>query len=491
MCRKHFAEQRRLIRLSEGKFAGAHCLNFMGGCIRGARKLTPAEIAHIKELARPWGKVVVRHAFGEAGPGLDGDLDQMEEVALAAVAGLAAGTLEAATGQQAQTLGTEHACPTCSKVCPTHQEARTIHGLAGPLEHAEPACYCPTCRRDFFPPRPLLKLDRHAYTPRVLLKILEANGQVKSHDVAARVLRSIGGIALTGRHVNNLCAEIGAELAEQRDHATDDYLHQRRPPPQEAPAVAVIGMDGGRMLTRIPGQGPGVPERQWQEDQVAGLLSLTGATFADDPQPEPPHCFLDAPEVDKLVRELRSHHGPRLEDELPRWDELRLGQQAIPPTAACGAPEHAAAAAPERLWPPKRTKDARTGVATMQDCHGFGKRVAAEAYRRGFTTAARGVVLGDGSAWIWAQQEKWFPTLTAITDFVHALSYLYVTATACSSSVAARWQLHVGWMTDCWQGRGGAVLHDLQTRLEALGPYPGTSKPPPTDPRAVLQRTIT
>ncbi|HVS34610.1 MAG TPA: hypothetical protein VMS17_03445 [Gemmataceae bacterium] len=133
------------------KFACANCLNFKEGCIMGARKLTPADLEHVKELARQWGKVVVRHAFGETGPGLDVDLDQMEEVSSAAVAGLAAGTLEAATGQQAQTLGTEHACPTCGKVCSTHQEVRTIQGLDGPFEHAEPVGYCPTCRRDFFP----------------------------------------------------------------------------------------------------------------------------------------------------------------------------------------------------------------------------------------------------------------------------------------------------------------------------------------------------
>jgi hypothetical protein len=40
-------------------------------------------------------------------------------------------------------------------------------------------------------------------------------------------------------------------------------------------------------------------------------------------------------------------------------------------------------------------------------------------------------------------------------------------------------------------GHVGKVIQDLQTRLETFGPYPGTGKPPPTDPRAVLQRTIT
>lgn len=117
----------------------------------GARKLTPVDLERIKQLARQWGKIVVRQAFGDDGPGLDVDIDQMEEVALAALAGLAAGTLEAGTGQQAQVLGNEHACPTCGKVCPTHPEARTVQGVGGPFEHAEPVCNCPTCRRDFFP----------------------------------------------------------------------------------------------------------------------------------------------------------------------------------------------------------------------------------------------------------------------------------------------------------------------------------------------------
>jgi hypothetical protein len=134
----------------------------------GARKPTPADLEHIKQLARQWGKIIVRHAFGDDGPGLDVDIDQMEEVALAAVAGLAAGTLEASTGQQAQALGSAHACPTCGQVGTAHPETRTVRGDASPFEHTEPVCYCPTCRRDFFPPAAAAEAGRprlHAARP--------------------------------------------------------------------------------------------------------------------------------------------------------------------------------------------------------------------------------------------------------------------------------------------------------------------------------------
>jgi hypothetical protein len=117
----------------------------------GARKPTAEELARVRELSRQWGKVVARRVYGDQGPGLDIDISQMEEIAHAAAQGLAAGTLESATSQQAQALGTEQACPTCGKTCVVKCEQRTIQGLDGPFEQDEPVCYCPTCRRDFFP----------------------------------------------------------------------------------------------------------------------------------------------------------------------------------------------------------------------------------------------------------------------------------------------------------------------------------------------------
>jgi hypothetical protein len=262
---------------------------------------------------------------------------------------------------------------------------------------------------------------------------------VKSQQVAAQVVQWVGDRAISGRPRNRLTEASGTELQEHRDRDTADYGHHRRqPPPQPAPPVAALALDGGRLQTRAPGQGVGVQQQQGKEDQVACLLALACPTFAADPPPEPPRWFLDAPRVDEMVRAIQAHHGPRQEDELPPWAELGLGR---PPVAtAAGAAAAAAAAAGDRDWPPQRTETSRTCVATLQDSAAFGKRVAAEAYRRHVQGAERGALLGDGSAWIGTLPEKWFPWLTPVADFVHPLTYLYVTATVLASSVAARWR---------------------------------------------------
>jgi hypothetical protein len=372
----------------------------------------------------------------------------------------------------------------------------------------------------FSPQRLLLKLDTHGYSPALLHKIIGTAGQVKSHELASRVVKLVGDITISGRHINRLAEEIGTEMQEQRDRETEDYVHHRRQPPQRpAPPVAVLALDGGRIQTRATGQGTGVHQQQWKEDKVACLLALEGPTFAADPHPEPPRCFLDAPRVDEMVRDIQAHHGPRQENELPQLAELGLGRPAVATATATPGPAAAVPAAgaaatpaadtaagaaatpaaipaagvvtPNRDWPPQRTKDGRTCVATLRDSAAFGKMVAAEAYRQHFQGAERGALLGDGGAWIWTLHEKWFSWLTPIADFVHPLTYLYVTATVLASSVPQRWQWYVEWMTACWQGRVRAVIEELERRLEQLGPYPGTGEPPPTEPREVLRRTLT
>ncbi|MGF1583530.1 MAG: hypothetical protein ACFCD0_29785, partial [Gemmataceae bacterium] len=69
-----------------------------------AKTLSPEELQAIIELAKGWGKIVVRRAFGEEGPWIDINMTQIEQIANAAAEGLIAGTLEQATTEQAQQL---------------------------------------------------------------------------------------------------------------------------------------------------------------------------------------------------------------------------------------------------------------------------------------------------------------------------------------------------------------------------------------------------
>ena len=150
------------------------------------------------------------------------------------------------------------------------------------------------------------------------------------------------------------------------------------------------------------------------------------------------------------------------------------------------SPDPPAAADP--AWPPARV--ARTCVASLCDSAAFAKVVAQEAYARGFFQAARRAFLGDGQKYNWSIQRKWFKDFEAITDFIHPLSYVYLTAMAVAGDAAAGWPLYVRWLTACWQGRVAQVLDELrgwQGRLGAPAPGPG---PPEADGREVLRRAL-
>lgn len=118
-----------------------------------SRKLDAKDLEEIHKLAKHWGKIVVRQAFGEKGPGLDVDLDMMEAVAIAAARGLTEGTLEEATTVQSAAMDDLQPCPECGDPCrvQSDKEARTIVVTGGAFEHREPSCYCNRCRRSFFP----------------------------------------------------------------------------------------------------------------------------------------------------------------------------------------------------------------------------------------------------------------------------------------------------------------------------------------------------
>lgn len=74
---------------------------------------------------------------------------------------------------------------------------------------------------------------------------------------------------------------------------------------------------------------------------------------------------------------------------------------------------------------PVRDDASTTYVGAIESCEDFGRRLYAEAWRRGWARAQRRVVLGDGAEWIWNQAELHFPDATQIVDLYHAREHLW------------------------------------------------------------------
>ena len=157
---------------------------------------------------------------------------------------------------------------------------RTTRG--GPFEHSEPKCQCPGCRRNFFPQRLPLKLDGHAYSPKVLHKIAETASHVKSFEVVADLLEVNAEMAISSRHVNRLTQMIGQELQVVKSRRTDGRLRASLPPATGSSGAGEGCSERGWrcIYTREPGHGRGVHEPGWREDKVGCLQVLDGPSFA-------------------------------------------------------------------------------------------------------------------------------------------------------------------------------------------------------------------
>ena len=73
---------------------------------------------------------------------------------------------------------------------------------------------------------------------------------------------------------------------------------------------------------------------------------------------------------------------------------------------------------------PRRDEGSTTYVGAIEAAEAFGRRLYAEAVRRGVQRAARVIVLGDGAVWIWGLAEEHFPGATQIVDLYHAREHV-------------------------------------------------------------------
>jgi hypothetical protein len=293
-------------------------------------------------------------------------------------------------------------------------------------------------------------LNPRQYSPAVLTIAVTTATAAHSFEEAAKLLTITADLKVSPRHLQTLCHEVGSELvAEQRQQTTASKERPLRTPSRAASPpipLAVVMIDGGRIQTRQPDQGPGVHQPAWREDKTAILLRMTRTSSSVDPQPQLPACFAQP---------------------------LGTPQPSAPPPDPFA--ESPPGGKPESL--------VRTGLATLNDSEAFGWMTAAAAEDRGFFTAAAQAFVSDGLPYNWSIHRRHFATFEPILDFVHAAEHVHDAAKAAGGGA----ELGRHWAALCWQGRVQEVLGELEDQRSRLTPPP-RSDDEPEHPWCVLNR---
>ena len=96
----------------------------------------------------------------------------------------------------------------------------------------------------------------------MLAKIVHAGAVLPSFELAAKTLRLLAEVSISGRHVGRLTETIGAELVAKRDEQAE--AHRTRKLDAQVPNVpsaVAVEVDGGRYQRRAEGQGCGCETR--------------------------------------------------------------------------------------------------------------------------------------------------------------------------------------------------------------------------------------
>jgi hypothetical protein len=353
----------------------------------------------------------------------------------------------------------------------------------------------------FFPQSKSLGIDRSHFSPALQAKITFAGVNNTSYQQAEQDLRELADLDVADKQVRRVCKAIGAERVLERDAAVQAYqarpLTERKAVPEgvQAPAVAAVGVDGGRLqiFERLAkGQEaaqakviepeeiqddvalpePAAEARKpmhWREDKIGLLMTMTSECHSADPCPEIPASFVNPHWIPELAKELNKRAPPK---------ETAADKPSAQPAPVLQE------VSTEWQSPEVATKHL---VATRRPWEQFGPMVAAAAWSLGFFGAARKAFLGDGAGNNWTLWRHYFSSFVPILDFIHALTYVFHSALA-GRSFAEGWLVYNRWIRWVWLGEIERVIAELAQRQAELGTPAADAKE--TSPAKVVSRAL-
>jgi hypothetical protein len=304
----------------------------------------------------------------------------------------------------------------------------------------------------------------------MLRKVAYAGAQSASFVQASKDLEALAETKVSRERVQRWTKRVGAERVREAEAAVESYQglplpERQKSPTGQAPQVACVMVDGGRLQIRH--RGDSVEDKNeeskgyWRESLMGCCLSMTSEEYAVDPCPTIPKTFVDPKRMGDLSREIKGFSGhPETTDEPPE-------------------------ASPDDRDGRPRTL-VKSVVATRSGQGTFGKRLVAAAHARGFHAARRKAFVADGAASNWTIHRNHFSHYTPVLDFTHAICYVYAAAMAGRTGRSA-WNEYVDWAQWLWSGRVEQLIAAVERRSKQLGPPPDGDE---TSPAAIAAKTL-
>ncbi len=316
----------------------------------------------------------------------------------------------------------------------------------------------------------------------MLKKVAQAAVRNGSYEKASDNLRDLAELEVSPKQVQRVAIRIGEERRAEQQQRIERYqaatLPEQQGQPHDAPQndwsgrVAVIQCDGGRVQIRDKfwdaEKPPGKRHRWWRETQSGVLQTYLSRPASEDPHPEVPVELTDPLWAVPRFNEIHAAAGSR--DAAVETDNAGASpsdETAPPPEPAEATPrQRTVATKTKRKKKPPRWSGGpplvKTVVATRRGYDHLGLLLAVEAFFRGFNLATAKAFLGDGLKVNWTIWSRYFSHYTPIVDLMHALSYVYAAAVACSPTIEDGWRLYLRWLTWVWAGHVSLVIEAMR-----------------------------
>ncbi|MCP4968721.1 MAG: ISKra4 family transposase, partial [bacterium] len=239
--------------------------------------------------------------------------------------------------------------------------SKPVLTAVGRVEVSRPYYLCPHCHRGQFPADVELDVENTELSPGVR-RMLARVGQEAPFDHGRQQMELLAGLEVTTKAVERTAEAVGEDIAAREQQEIQRAMQLDLPMVVGEPVpILYVQMDG-----------TGVP----------------------------------------VVRKETAGRTGKKEGEPAHTREVKLGCVFTQTT-----------------WDaegyPIRDPDSTTYTGAIETAEQFGKRVYLEAWKRGWSRAAKKVVMGDGSEWIWNQAQQHFPGATQIVDLYHAREHLW------------------------------------------------------------------